>query len=728
MKALPYFRSPRFFRPRNLHAIAGALALTALFPSMRAEAAFFWTNDDGVHNNPEIVVGSTTVGTGTNIDGVTTAQATVSITLSSGNSVLATGYDAIATSNGSSSSIINIGGNISTSGDGIDLAGNGSITNSGLIAATGGFGIVINGNGTLNNTGTITNSGGSAFEAIRIYGTSTINNMGVISGTVYGVGIGANSTLYNYGTITGPSDSVYYNGANGTVVIETNSVFNGTINGAGAANAKLDFNISGLTNVQETALSTYLGTHAAAGTYTIGSDTYTWSGFATGDVAVGSGIVLVTTSTFSTTPGLNANERGIASSIDAASTGSSSAISHITTALGNLPTSSVAAAIDELSTVKVANFYSSTAINNAAFDIQDMDSYLSGLRGGPEGGFIGSNGQLNSSGLVINDPNIDPGLQMIHSRMLAWEDPISTVTDVPGAVLGGIDMKEMKPAAQAAVNEKPWDVFVRGNVVLAQGFSQADVPHYDDNTESVVLGADYHVTDHFLAGLTASYAHTDATLDDFGSSATVDSYSPGVYASYADGGGYANFVGRYSYNTYTESRNIAFLGQTADGATTGNECLVDLDGGWDFHSGAWTFGPVAGVQYTHLTVNSYNEQNSDADLSVSEDQSDSLRSRLGGSVRFDCHDAGVTLSPHLTATWQHEFLDQSRGITSQFTQFSGGSFSVRTDDPSRDSALVDLGLDAHLDQTITVFGDYMVQAGQSDYFGQSVQAGVRVNF
>ena len=149
--------------------------------------------------------------------------------------------------------------------------------------------------------------------------------------------------------------------------------------------------------------------------------------------------------------------------------------------------------------------------------------------------------------------------------------------------------------------------------------------------------------------------------------------------------------------------------------------------GWSGEK-AWTYGPVAGLQYTHLTVNGYNEADSDANLAVQEDQSDSLRSRLGGEVRFDCKGCGVTFSPHLTATWQHEFMDQSRGITSQFTQFSGGSFTVRTDDPSRDSALVDLGLDAQVNNTITVFGDYLVQAGQDDYFGQSVEAGVRVSF
>jgi uncharacterized protein YhjY with autotransporter beta-barrel domain len=431
---------------------------------------------------------------------------------------------------------------------------------------------------------------------------------------------------------------------------------------------------------------------------------------------------------FASIAGLNANQRGIASSIDTASAGSSSAISHITTALGSLPTTDVAGALDQLAPTKFNQFASSTAFNNATFDVADMDNYLDGERLGPNGTFVGGNGQVDTHNFVINDPNVDPGLQMIHSRMLAWNDLPGVISDVPGAVLGGVDMKEVKPQCTACTASNPWNVFLRGSVILAQDFSQGDVPHADGNTAAVTAGADYRLTDHLLVGATMSYAHTDATLDDFGSSTTVDSYSPGIYASYADGGWFANFIGRYSYNSYTENRNIAFLGQTANGGTDGNEGVIDLDGGYLFHNGPWSYGPVAGIQYTHLTVNGYSEQDSDANLTVDEDQSDSLRSRLGGEVRYNTCGCGVTFSPHLTATWQHEFLDQSRGLTSSFNQFGGGSFTVRTDDPSRDSALVDLGLDAKVDSAITVFGDYVVQAGQDNYFGQSLQAGVRVNF
>jgi outer membrane autotransporter protein len=157
----------------------------------------------------------------------------------------------------------------------------------------------------------------------------------------------------------------------------------------------------------------------------------------------------------------------------------------------------------------------------------------------------------------------------------------------------------------------------------------------------------------------------------------------------------------------------------------------NLDGGYDFHKGNWTFGPVVGVQYVHLDVDSYSEDGADslgANLSVNKQQADSLRSRFGGHVSYLFQTGKIVLTPHLDATWQHEFMDGSTGIGAQIVNVTGSPFLVTTPNPSRDSALVDCGLTADLSGTVSVFGDYLVQAGQDDYFGQSVQAGVKIGF
>ena len=449
------------------------------------------------------------------------------------------------------------------------------------------------------------------------------------------------------------------------------------------------------------------------------------------------GLSIISASAFFPTPvslvGLDPNERSTIAPINSLFVpGPFGFAPPLGSAIEALPVSAQAGAIDQLSPEKLGVFTSSLAFNNASFETMMMDSYLASQRLGPNGNFLGSNGGIDVSGLALNDSMIDPALASTHSRLLAWNPaPFSNglLSDSPESVLSGIDMKDNKDMkSMASAYDDPWHFFVRGNVVLAQGFSDQDVPHVDENTESVVLGTDYRITPNLLIGLTASYAHTDATLDTFGSSATVDSYSPGLYAAYTDNGWYANLIGDYLHNSYTQSRVIPFLGQTANSAPEGNEGVADIDGGYDFHFGALKFGPNAGLQYTHLTVDGFTENGTTlANLTVNEQDSDSLRSRVGGDVSylFSCH--GVNVTPHLEAAWQHEFMDQARGITSSFNS-GGGDFSVRTPATSRDSAIVDVGVDADLNRTVSVFTNYLVQTGQENYFGQSVQAGVKIGF
>ena len=378
-------------------------------------------------------------------------------------------------------------------------------------------------------------------------------------------------------------------------------------------------------------------------------------------------------------------------------------------------------------------FTSSTAFNNASFKTQQFDNYLANRRGA-DGTFVSSQGGIDYSALTINDPGIDSNLQMVHSRLLAWNPAPSAglLSDASGSTLGGTDMRaNMTSPSPGSTN--PWNIFVSGDAILAQDFSDpsAGTSHIDATTGSVQIGADYRITPHLLVGALFDYGHTDATLDNLGSTASLDTYSPGVYASYSQGGWYANALGSYGFASYDQDRQVAIPGSsgTAHSSPSGAQILGNLDGGYDFHHGRWTFGPTAGVQYVHLEVNGFTETGLPGDdLSVNQDEADSLRSRLGARLSYALQEGGMTFTPHLDASWQHEFMDQSRGITGQFNQAAAGSFSVNTLNPSRDSVLADPGLDAQIDQTWTLFADYTLQAGQANYFGQSVQAGVKIDF
>ena len=448
--------------------------------------------------------------------------------------------------------------------------------------------------------------------------------------------------------------------------------------------------------------------------------------------------LMATQGLFRTIRGLTPNENATATYLDTVDA-SGAHSPGLTSLIDNLDAISIspaalAGALNQLMPLNFAHFTSSTAFNGTDYLVEQMDNYFAGHRA-QDGTFLASNGNLDYSGLTMDDPNMDQGLQQIHSRLLAWNPAPSTgLLSDSSTMLGGVDMKD--PKAMRCCNQQaanPWSVFVAGDVQLGQDMSNnyTNNSHDDSSTGEVRVGADYAISPNCRFGAFFNYGHTDVTLDAQNSSATIDSYMPGVYATYAKDGWYANAIGGYAFNSYTQQRNISIgsFNGSADSAPTGDEILGDLDGGYDFHQGNMTFGPTAGLKYIHLDVNGYSENGlQGADLAVNRDEADSLRSRLGGRISYAVHDGDLLFLPHLDASWVHEFMDSSRGINSQFVGVGVGTFSVSTATPSRESALVTLGLDAQVDKTFTVFTNYTVQAGQDDYFGQAVQAGVKIGF
>jgi len=386
-------------------------------------------------------------------------------------------------------------------------------------------------------------------------------------------------------------------------------------------------------------------------------------------------------------------------------------------------------ALDQISP-QTLQIWRHIAFDNSTFFTQLVGNHLAGLRDGVTG--------FDGSQLTYLDSTMDPSLAQIKSRMLAW-NPVSTpglLSDVVDPVMAGIKMTDPKDL-KSDIQSEPVDrgsTFIAGNVIMADLSHDQDLAHQSYTTGSVTLGADYRIDPNWTIGALLAYGHTDATLDHIGSKTTVDSYSPGIYASYVDKTGwYGNALVSYGYNSYTEDRNIQIgaLNGTNHGAPQGNQYVGSLTGGYEFKEGNWKIGPTASLQYVNLDVHAFSENGPTA-LNVQDQGVESLRSQLGFETRYAGHVKGwfgsFDLTPHFSATWQHECLNEAGGITSQFNQLGAGSFTVQTTKTDRDSAFIDGGLDAQIENDINLFADYQAQVGQDNFFAQSVQAGIKISY
>jgi len=369
------------------------------------------------------------------------------------------------------------------------------------------------------------------------------------------------------------------------------------------------------------------------------------------------------------------------------------------------------------------------AYDNNAFDVQTLDDEFARERNGP-GGF-------DTSGFAFNDSRLGGQLSDVKSRLLAWSPQTEPglLSDSSQSMLGGVtmaDSKDVKNVTAPMGEYSKWNGFIDGGADLGSIDSNGDVSNASYTTGRVRVGGDYAVSQNFRVGALFGYSHTNADLDNEGSKASVDSFTPGIFATYADNSGFfANGIFTGTVNDYSTSRNIIIPGvnRTASGSTSGLQFGADLDGGYEFHKGDWTFGPAAGLTYVNMGINSFSESGANsADLAINNQSSDSLRSRVGGAISYKAKIGSVNLTPHIDAFWQHEFLDKSDSITSTFVGLPGGSFSVNTTQGDKNNALVGFGLDADLNQHLTLFIDYQAEAGGESFFGQSVEGGAKCAF
>ncbi len=725
----------------------------------------FGTVGDNGTASAVIIGGGTPATSGAVTFGATTYTGSTTINL--GSSLSATNLQGNVLNNGTLAVTDNIG-HLATNtiiNNGTLSAGNivGDVTNSGPLTLTGAAGLAGN---VLANTGTLTVLGAAGITG------GVANNLG---GTVIdSAGIGGDVT--NAGTLSATSAlSMANTGSLKTAVPLTNfAITNGFTQSAGS----FTINVAGPQSDTFTAGSASFtggkvivqGASASTTTPTLYNIVTTTGGLSAPNLNTALGLetqnsfLLTTTLTLvggntlqlsvRTNPfqGSTPNQQALATSLNATPN------NPITVAVTNNPNLTAADEPGILQSLIPENLQYATFINieNATYLVQRYGNMTSDLRNGIGGldtngisvsmpGFQSGMGRSLGSMLAYNDPgfhqsapngvNYYPGEAGRSSPSPSGEAPSSTtepatfdsssqvISDSPNPYLANV---------QPGNSERPrLNEFIGGDVVLAD-INQNPTANANDKSNytagGITAGVSYRVTNHFAAGVLFDYNHTEEDFDTSGSKTKIDSFTPGIFATYFDHGFYANGLFAVGLNEYKYTSNT-FLGQTT-GKPSGEQYTGDLDAGYDFHpSKNWIVGPVAGLTYTHVDIDSFTEDGAPgAALNVDSQSVDSLRSRLGGHVVFQTNTGDVLLQPNLTLMWQHEFLNDSQGITSSFANTSLNPFTIQTAAPSRDSALIGLGMTATLSNSLALYLNYMADVGASNYFSQTVMGGLKARF
>ena len=358
------------------------------------------------------------------------------------------------------------------------------------------------------------------------------------------------------------------------------------------------------------------------------------------------------------------------------------------------PVSNIPGDLEKISPDGLTAFYE-ISFSNANIQRLNLEGRLDDLRSGSNG--FSSNMKVNGATVNLEDKATVDG-----------KSSKNTVEQV------------LRPAA-----ENRWGVWVTGFGDFVNVDADSNARGYDFTTGGFSLGVDYRITDQLAIGVMGEYAHTWTSLQPSGN-IDVDSGRGGVYATWFHRGIYLNGAIYGGHNVYSSSRSG--LGGVASGGTGGGEFSTFISGGYDFHLGNLTLGPIGSLQYTYVNIDGFSEKGSLAPLQFPSQSADSLRTDFGLRAFYLWQIGKIMVEPSLRAAWEHEFKYSALPITAGFDGIAGPSATFFGPSEGHDSAIVSAGVSVRWTPTIATYVNYDGQLGRDRYDSNAVTGGVRISF
>lgn len=296
------------------------------------------------------------------------------------------------------------------------------------------------------------------------------------------------------------------------------------------------------------------------------------------------------------------------------------------------------------------------------------------------------------------------------------------------------DAKSLKSVIRVP-DQDNWSAWAMGTGIFSNTGGLASVPNFHSQAGGFLAGADYTFGDaesgapSLTLGGYGGYSYTYADYSG-GSTTEINSALFGLYATYARGGFYADTVLGGGYNAYQTKRSISFstIDRTARSTPDGGQLSAAINIGYDWNAAGFTFGPIAGLQYTYAGIGSFGETGANSlDLNVDQQNASSLRTTLGGRVAYTWNlSKSICLIPEVRLFWQHEFLGNTPSLGASFA--NGADFTLAADSTAPDSVFAGAGLTAQFGKNWNAFFFYNANFGNQQSVTNSISAGLGWKF
>jgi outer membrane autotransporter protein len=233
------------------------------------------------------------------------------------------------------------------------------------------------------------------------------------------------------------------------------------------------------------------------------------------------------------------------------------------------------------------------------------------------------------------------------------------------------------------------------------------------NFGGAAVGVDYRLDPRFLVGLAIGYSSGRQWVGGFQGTGWTDNYSIALYASFAQGGFYADALAGYAYSDNRQQRVLSIPGlatRYANGATGANMFLGQIEAGYKIglHDAARaSLTPFARFQTVAASQRAFTEWGADSlNLMAQLQNTTSVRTVLGADLAASLPLSDRTLDVAMRLGWAHEYADTGRPLTASFVGAPTVPFTVYGAQPLRDAAVIGLNLGTRITDSISAYVRY----------------------
>lgn len=296
--------------------------------------------------------------------------------------------------------------------------------------------------------------------------------------------------------------------------------------------------------------------------------------------------------------------------------------------------------------------------------------------------------------------------------------------------MGGSDDLQIVVAGPEPMRR--WGAFVDGNGVFATANSAGMLQNYKSQSGGVTAGASYKWSENLATGVYVGYQGLQAQYDG-GSRVTDNAVRFGGFGTLGIGGWYLNGLAGGAWHTYDVDRSIEFgtIDRTARANPDAGEFDLAVATGYDFKMGNVTFGPVTSWQFTCMGVRGFEERGADSlDLDVDPYGTSSMLYSLGAQIAYRWEiGKNFAVTPMLSASWQHEFLQNAYPVDSSFNVGGLGSpFFFQTSQPQQDYFMAGAGLGLEMGESWQISFFWNAVSGNADLASQNIYLSVGAEF